>query len=246
MRGVHDLGGTRGFGPVRIDEKLRFGEDWERRVFGLNMGTLGVGLYNVDQNRYARERMEPAAYLTASYYEQLLAAVETCLVEADIVSVAEIDGRASEILHGGERDFNRNVPPEVEAAVMERLSAGISRQRDELRPPRFAVGDAVTAGRRNTAGHTRLPTYVQGCHGEVTRVRPTYVLPDTSAHGQGEQPEPVYAVAFAATELWGDEADPRCSVSVELWERYLERDPDRTRPRSGDPVTGGGREYEER
>jgi nitrile hydratase len=29
-------------------------------------------------------------------------------------------------------------------------------------------------------------------------------------------------VRFAARDLWGDDADPTASVSVDAWERYLE------------------------
>lgn len=221
MRGTHDMGGVRGFGPVPRHEDHRFDAAWERRAFGLNMGTLGVGLYNVDENRYARERMAPGAYLTSSYFEQLLAAVETCLVEGGVLSLTEIDDRTDRFLADPDAEVDRAVSDDVEAAVLARLSAGISRQRRAEGTPRFAVGDRVVARRGNPAGHSRLPTYVQGCRGRVAALRGTYVLPDTNAHGLGEQPEPLYAVAFPATELWGPDADARASTSVDLWERYL-------------------------
>ena len=35
--------------------------------------------------------------------------------------------------------------------------------------------------------------------------------------------EPVYAVAFDSTELWGDDVE-RHLVHADLWERYLEPD----------------------
>ncbi len=49
-----------------------------------------------------------------------------------------------------------------------------------------------------------------------------WVLPDTNAHHQGEHPEPVYAVRFDGTELWGASAEPGTSVTVDLFESYLE------------------------
>ena len=33
--------------------------------------------------------------------------------------------------------------------------------------------------------------------------------------------EHLYTVVFAATELWGDDADHRDEVSLDLWESYL-------------------------
>ena len=34
---------------------------------------------------------------------------------------------------------------------------------------------------------------------------------------------PLYTVRFTAPELWGPDANPRDSVSLDLWEPYLER-----------------------
>ena len=46
--------------------------------------------------------------------------------------------------------------------------------------------------------------------------------PDTNAHGLGEHPQVVYNVRFDGRELWGDSAEPRQTVSIDLWESYLE------------------------
>jgi nitrile hydratase len=48
------------------------------------------------------------------------------------------------------------------------------------------------------------------------------VFPDSNAQGLGEDPQWVYAVVFAGTELWGADADPSLSVAVDCWEPYLE------------------------
>jgi nitrile hydratase len=48
------------------------------------------------------------------------------------------------------------------------------------------------------------------------------VFPDTNAHFQGEKPQHVYSVRFAARELWGDQASPRDAVYVDLWDGHLE------------------------
>jgi nitrile hydratase len=49
-----------------------------------------------------------------------------------------------------------------------------------------------------------------------------FVFPDTNALFQGENPQHVYAVRFAARELWGDAAKPQDAVYIDLWEDYLE------------------------
>jgi len=72
------------------------------------------------------------------------------------------------------------------------------------------------------AGHTRLPRYVRGHEGVVEAVRDGFVLPDSNAHGKGENPEWVYTVVFQGRDLWGEGADPTLSVSVDAWENYLE------------------------
>jgi nitrile hydratase len=53
----------------------------------------------------------------------------------------------------------------------------------------------------------------------VTHVHPAFVFPDTHAHGRGDDPQYVYAVRFAAADLWGSGDH---TVSVDLFEPYLE------------------------
>jgi len=92
------------------------------------------------------------------------------------------------------------------------------------RTPRFAAGDRVRTRQMHPAGHTRLPRYARGLRGAVALVHPPFVFPDTNAHGQGEEPQHVYAVRFAARELWGDDAEPGVHVHVDCFESYLEPD----------------------
>ena len=82
MNGIHDLGGMHGFGPVEreIDEPT-FHADWERTVVALQQATRRLGLFNLDEFRFAIERMDPASYLVASYYEKWLQSIATNLSE---------------------------------------------------------------------------------------------------------------------------------------------------------------------
>jgi nitrile hydratase len=85
---------------------------------------------------------------------------------------------------------------------------------------RFARGDRVRARAADPAHHTRLPRYVRGHAGEVTGVAGEWPLPDGVARGAGPgRAEPVYAVRFAAADLWGQGTH---TVTVEAWESYLE------------------------
>ena len=80
MNGAHDLGGMHGFGPIdpEADEPV-FHEPWERRAFAITLAMGAYGAWNLDMSRYARERMDPADYLTTSYYEHWLHGLQLLL-----------------------------------------------------------------------------------------------------------------------------------------------------------------------
>ena len=80
---VHDMGGQTGFGPVPAGEdgEPAFGADWEARVYALATMLRRRGVFNTDELRDAIERLPPAEYLGASYYERWLGAIETLVAE---------------------------------------------------------------------------------------------------------------------------------------------------------------------
>ncbi len=93
MSRVHDLGGMHGFGPVEWEpDEPVFAAVWESRVFALSRALLDHGVFNSDEFRYARERMVPADYLSASYYQRLLHAIETLLVDKGVLTAEEVAG----------------------------------------------------------------------------------------------------------------------------------------------------------
>jgi nitrile hydratase len=57
----------------------------------------------------------------------------------------------------------------------------------------------------------------------ITQTHGAHVFADRHAHGEGEAPQWLYTVAFAATELWGSDARSGDRISVDAWEPYLER-----------------------
>lgn len=207
MDGIHDLGGMAGFGPVEIEpDEPVFHECWEGRVFGLNaLGVVALRAYNIDEYRHAVERMDPAHYLAAPYYERMLTGVATLLVEKGVVAHADLEARA-----GGPFPLSRPVRSP-------RAGDGTSPE-----PSRFAVGDAVTVRGIHPSGHTRVPRYVQGKRGVVVRIAPPFPFPDTAAHGLPGREEHTYHVRFEARALWADAAGSNEAVIVDLWESYLE------------------------
>jgi nitrile hydratase subunit beta len=222
MNGPHDMGGMHGFGPVvREENEPVFHEDWERIVYGMQRAIRVRGLINIDESRHGIERMPPAEYLAASYYERWLASLERNLVEKGVISREELDIRTALLRERPETPAPQREDPEL-LALLEAPPNGQELYQRDGAAPRFAVGDRVVTRNLNPHGHTRLPRYVRGKRGTIHAVRGCYVFPDTHAHGQGEQPQPMYTVSFAGEELWGPSTEPRERVYIDLWEPYLE------------------------
>ncbi len=88
MSRINDLGGLHGFGPLAIEtDEPPFHHEWEARVFAINRFMLRSGRYNLDEFRDAVERMPPAEYLAASYYERWLYGIETLVREKGVLDV---------------------------------------------------------------------------------------------------------------------------------------------------------------
>jgi len=86
---------------------------------------------------------------------------------------------------------------------------------DEL----FGPGDQVRTSRVDPPHHTRLPRYARGAPGTVIECEGRHPLPDFRARRLRAEPEPVYAVRFAARDLFG-EGDH--TVTLDLWQSYLQ------------------------
>lgn len=215
MNGVHDMGGGHGFGAVVPEgEGSPFHADWEARVHALVLASPTRG--NIDAGRFARESIPGPTYLGMTYYQRWFAALEAMLLAGGHVSPAEMaSGRADPAAP--------RATPRLRAAD---VPAALARQGSYLRegaaPPAFAVGDAVRARVIHPAGHTRLPRYVRGRCGTVIALHGSHVFPDSHAAGLGEDPRPLYTVRFAARELWGADAAEHDTISLDLWEPYLE------------------------
>jgi nitrile hydratase len=88
-------------------------------------------------------------------------------------------------------------------------------------PARFKPGDRVRTRNLNPLTHTRLPRYALDKTGTIEAIRGCHVFPDSAAIGAGDNPQWLYTVVFSARVLWGEDADPTVSVSIEAFEPYL-------------------------
>ncbi len=217
MNGVHDMGGMQGFGPVLPEAgEPVFHAEWERRAFALTLAMAAPGGWNLDMSRHTRESLPPAQYLSSTYYEIWLAALEKLIVARGLASPEEIErGRSLAPAAPVARILKSEEVPAT-------LGRGGPTSRDPEAPALFSPGNVVRARNINPKGHTRLPRYVRGHAGTVFAVHGCHVLPNSHAHGLGERPQWLYGVRFAARDLWGADANPADHVHVDCWESYLE------------------------
>ena len=217
MDGIHDLGGMDGFGAVapEVDEP-RFHHRWEGRAFAASMTMGAAGVCNIDVGRYGIERLAPVVYLSSSYYERWLRRLELLLVEYGLVDQDELT--AGQSTTPG-RELPRG-PFTTERVPAVRRRGSFTREPQA--PRRFAEGQRVRTRNDHPTSHTRLPRYVRGRVGVVERLHDAQVFPDSVVDGAGEDPQWLYTVRFDGTELWGADAEPGTTVSVDAFEPYLE------------------------
>lgn len=216
MNGVHDMGGMDGFGKIEPEtNEPVFHANWEARVMAMNRAMGATGAWNIDMSRYSRETLPPEIYLASSYYRKWYLGLEQMLLERDLVG-------ADEIAEGHALRPGKPLKRKFTAAEIDRVLTRGSYSRAATALARFKSGDRVRTRNINPRTHTRLPRYVRGHLGTVERVQGCHVFPDAAAAGEGEQPQWLYTVCFGARELWGDDADPTVTVSIEAFEPYLE------------------------
>jgi nitrile hydratase len=217
MNGAQDLGGMMGFGPVAPEhEEPIFHAEWERRALGVTLAIGGARLWPGDANRFIRESLPPAEYLSKSYYDIWITALAKMLERKGFVS-------AEELVAGQALSPGKPLPKVLRAdEVASTLALGSRYDRPAPAPARFAAGDKVLTKVINPATHTRLPRYARGKFGVVEAVHGAHVFPDTNAHGLGESPQWLYTVRFEAKHIWGEDADPSLTISIDAFEPYLD------------------------
>lgn len=121
----HDMGGRLDrLRSAAIDRDDHDYALWEKRVDALLIITSAKGFFTVDGLRRALEDMGEDAFETRSYYERWVEAVARNLIEAGVVTVAELRAKTEEIAARG--------VTYGEAAAMDRPAA----------PPVTGGGDA--------------------------------------------------------------------------------------------------------
>lgn len=223
MTRVHDMGGRFGDGPINPEPEDApvFAEDWHARALAVTLASGFLGQWNIDTSRHARERLSPKDYTRFSYYEKWISGLADLLVEKGVLTLDDLrEARSADDHPLSERMLKAE-------SVAAALAKGGPSERTDNVPPKFAHGQAVitpraVANRLVDGGHTRLPNYAAGARGRILRLHGSHVLPDSNAHGLGEAPEPLYAVAFPASELWAKPEHPKDEVVLDLWQSYLE------------------------
>src|SRR5947207_14993426 len=85
------MGATPRTGPVEIEKSAPvFHSEWEARVHALNLACGYHRKWNIDMGRHSRERIPPAEYLAATYYEKWLRGLEMLLVELGLATAEEL------------------------------------------------------------------------------------------------------------------------------------------------------------
>lgn len=223
MTRVHDMGGRFGDGPINpeTEDAPVFAEDWHARALAVTLASGFLGQWNIDVSRHARERLSPKDYTRFSYYEKWISGLADLLVEKGVLTLDDLRGVSGDEPH----------PLADRALKAEAVSAALAKGGPADRPSNvaalYSVGQEVVtvrpaANRLVDGGHTRLPVYASGARGRILRLHGTHVLPDSNAHGLGEAPEPIYAVVFAASELWAAPEHPADQVVLDLWQSYLQ------------------------
>lgn len=219
MDSIADMGGMHGHGPVRAEaDEPVFHEDWERRVCCVNMAIWFGGAWSADETRFSMESMDPAHYLSSSYFEHWLHFMEDLLVKKGVVTAEEL-ASGKLISSGVGSSLISKVAPGTSVPAF-RVGGSIAMPTD--RPVRFSEGQRVVARNIHPATHTRLPRYVRGKVGTVLRNLGSFGFADTRAHGLGDLPQHAYAVRFEGAVLWGPDAGPRDCVILDMYDDYLD------------------------
>jgi nitrile hydratase len=202
MDGIHDLGGLQGFGAI-VREALEpvFHAPWEGRMFAITGAVPFAVPWSDDHFRPAIERMEPVRYLQSSYYEKWYGAIVFLLTE---------------------RGFRRENEPITADAVRSAIQAGASQARPGAEVvARFKAGDRVLTRAFLPSGHNRLPRYARAKIGVIEKAHGAFLVADR--HARGDQgAETLYTVVFRASSLWGPQAPEGDTLSLDLWDSYLE------------------------
>jgi nitrile hydratase len=171
-------------------------------------------VWTLDWFRHVRERIDPIDYLTRNYYDQWVQSVAATLIDNGTIQLEEL-------LAGSRTRETSAIAKESTKSGGTAKKSLTDRNGSTVSEPAFSVGQRVRTKMSIAAFHTRLPAYVRGRIGVIEAYHGSQPLADASARGV-IKPEPLYTVAFEATELWPEAQARRERVFVDAWESYLE------------------------
>jgi hypothetical protein len=88
---VHDMGGRFGDGAIDPNKPdAVFPQDWHGRALALTLAAGGLGQWNLDISRHARECLSPTDYVRFGYYEKWIAGLTDLLVNNGVVTQEEL------------------------------------------------------------------------------------------------------------------------------------------------------------
>ena len=108
----------------------------------------------------------------------------------------------------------------------------------------FSPGDRVRIREDFPVGHFRVPIYVRGMVGTVTRKFGTFGNPELLAYALKGPKKALYEVRFRQCEVWPDYAgSPNDTLDIDIYEHWLEplgaADAEQARTLGGDPAPLG-------
>lgn len=217
MDGIHDMGGRHGFGRINVDEaEVQFHEPYEARVRSIVNAVSQAPDWSIDWFRHCRELINPADYLTRPYFDQWVQTYGAMMVNSGWATVEELStGKATTTLQG--------LPAPIDA---QQARASVLKARhfdaDIDQKPAFTSNDLVLTTTNVSNGHTRLPSYARGKTGKIIDHHGAHVFAEAMAVND-KRHEHLYTVEFELSQLWPEVSDSIDTVSLDLWESYLEQ-----------------------
>ncbi|WP_409160461.1 nitrile hydratase subunit beta [Pectobacterium sp. B2J-2] len=223
MKGIHDVGGMDGMGPVGPTQwEPKYHAEWEKRAWAFFPFSARAGIFGLDEFRCHLEQLHPLHYLTAYYYEHWIEATEHIGKKKGFWTEEELEKRTAYYLHYPQAPLPPNNDPALVEFAEWAVANGFSTARELLDGPKFKVGDRVTVDASVPRLHTRRPGYIHGRTGEIVSLHGGHVYPDTTGNGLPETAEHLYTVRFSGEELFGAEAaEPNSVIHADVWEPYI-------------------------
>jgi len=171
--------------------------------------------WNIDWFRHCRELMNPADYLTRPYFDQWTQTYGAMMVNTGWATVEEVaSGKSSQAIEGLRTPINAEQALDY-VVTSRKFDAEISAK------PKYRLEQQVHTITAVPTGHTRLPAYARGHNGIVIAHHGAHIMPDAMALNDKKH-EHLYTVEFSCADLWPESKGSADSVTLDLWESYLE------------------------